>query len=127
MGPTPKSLTKLASPPILGIMAGLLPFLFDFCRVDPYAMILEPFVQLGWIFEALLHSPTLPILSSRDTRVIWWSCCLNHPDEQALGADHADEATTLKDYAGMLRKISRTEEVEKLEARAKAIREKPPQ
>ena len=42
--------------------------------------------------------------------------------EKALGPDHPDVATVLKDYAGFLREVGKTEEAETMEARAERIR-----
>ncbi len=44
--------------------------------------------------------------------------------EKALGPDHPNVATTLENYAGLLRETAREGEADKLEARAKAIRSK---
>ena len=44
--------------------------------------------------------------------------------EKALGPDHPDVATTLENYAALLRKTGRTTEATKMEARAKAVRAK---
>ena len=43
--------------------------------------------------------------------------------EKALGPEHPDDATSLENYAGLLRATGRTAEADKMEARAKAIRE----
>ncbi len=43
---------------------------------------------------------------------------------KALGSEHPDVADSLENYAGVLRKISRDDLSEKMEARAKAIRAK---
>ena len=45
-------------------------------------------------------------------------------DGKALGPDHPDVATRLEHYAALLRKIGRSDETIKMEARAKAIRAK---
>jgi tetratricopeptide (TPR) repeat protein len=42
--------------------------------------------------------------------------------EKALGPEHPNVATTLANYADLLRKLDRTAEAETMEARAKAIR-----
>jgi tetratricopeptide (TPR) repeat protein len=42
--------------------------------------------------------------------------------EKALGPEHPSVATTLANYAALLRKLDRTAEAETKEARAKAIR-----
>ncbi len=44
--------------------------------------------------------------------------------EKALGPEHPDVATSLENYAVLLRKISRRAEAAKMNARAKAIRAK---
>ena len=44
--------------------------------------------------------------------------------EKALGPQHPDVATSLENYAALLRKTERTTEATKMEARAKAIRAK---
>ncbi len=44
--------------------------------------------------------------------------------EKTLGPEHPRVATTLENYAALLRKTGRTTEAAKLEARAKAIRAK---
>jgi len=44
--------------------------------------------------------------------------------EEALGPEHLDVATSLENYACLLREIGRSEEVEEMKTRAKAIREK---
>ncbi len=44
--------------------------------------------------------------------------------EKALGPEHPDVATSLKNYAALLRKTGRATEASKMEARAKAIRAK---
>ncbi len=44
--------------------------------------------------------------------------------EKALGPDHPDVATTLENYAALLRKTGRTTEATKMEARGKAVRAK---
>ncbi len=44
--------------------------------------------------------------------------------EKALGPEHPDVAQSLENYAALLRKTGRADEVEELEARAKAIRAK---
>jgi tetratricopeptide (TPR) repeat protein len=44
--------------------------------------------------------------------------------EKALGPDHPHVATTLENYALLLRQIERDAEAAKMEARAKAIRAK---
>ena len=44
--------------------------------------------------------------------------------EKALGPEHPDVATILEDYASLLRQTSRSDEAERMEARAKAIRVK---
>ncbi len=44
--------------------------------------------------------------------------------EKALGPEHPRVATTLENYAALLRKTGRTTEATKMEARAKAIRAK---
>ena len=44
--------------------------------------------------------------------------------EKALEPDHPDVATSLQNYAALLRKTGRTAEADRLEARAKAIRAK---
>src|SRR5208283_5631638 len=44
--------------------------------------------------------------------------------EKALGPEHPDVASTLENYASLLRKMDRPEEAEPLEARARAIRAK---
>ncbi len=44
--------------------------------------------------------------------------------EGALGPEHPNVATGLKNYAALLRKTGRNSEAAKLEARAKAIRAK---
>ena len=45
--------------------------------------------------------------------------------EKALGPTHPTLAQGLENYAGLLRKLNRIPEAEKLETRAKAIRAKP--
>ena len=42
--------------------------------------------------------------------------------EKALGPDHPNVATSLENYAALLRKLDRTAEAETMEVRAKAIR-----
>jgi tetratricopeptide (TPR) repeat protein len=42
--------------------------------------------------------------------------------ENALGVEHPDVATSLENYAFLLRDMGRPEEAERLEARARAIR-----
>ncbi len=42
----------------------------------------------------------------------------------ALGPEHPDVATTLENYAALLRQIARADETERMEAPAKAIRAK---
>ena len=44
--------------------------------------------------------------------------------EKALGPEHPDVATSLENYAALLRETARVDEAERLEARAKAIRAK---
>ena len=44
--------------------------------------------------------------------------------EKALGPEHPNVATSLENYAALLRETGRTAEADKLEARAKAIRDK---
>ncbi len=44
--------------------------------------------------------------------------------EKALGPNHPHVATTLENYAALLRETGRTCEAKKMEARAKAIRVK---
>jgi hypothetical protein len=44
--------------------------------------------------------------------------------EEALGPNHPHVATTLENYAALLRESGRTCEAKKMEARAKAIRVK---
>ncbi len=44
--------------------------------------------------------------------------------EKALGSEHPHVATTLGNYAVLLRKTGRSAEATKMEARAKAIRAK---
>ncbi len=44
--------------------------------------------------------------------------------EKALGPKHPDVATSLENYAALLRATERTVEADKMEARAKAIRVK---
>ena len=44
--------------------------------------------------------------------------------EKALGPEHPDVATTLENYASLLRKMDRSQEAEPLESRARAIRAK---
>ena len=44
--------------------------------------------------------------------------------EKALGSDHPNLATSLENYAALLRKTERGNEAAKLEAHAKAIRAK---
>ena len=43
----------------------------------------------------------------------------------ALGTDHSDVATSLRNYAALLRKLNRATEAEAMEARAKAIQATP--
>ncbi len=44
--------------------------------------------------------------------------------EKALGPEHPHVATTLENYAALLRETARADEAERMEARAKAIRAK---
>ncbi len=44
--------------------------------------------------------------------------------EKALGPDHPDVATSLENYAALLRQTARADEAARVEARAKAIRAK---
>ena len=44
--------------------------------------------------------------------------------EKALGPEHPKVATSLENYAGLLRATGRTAEADEMEARAKAIRDK---
>ena len=44
--------------------------------------------------------------------------------EKALGPNHPHVATTLENYAALLRETGRTAKADKMEARAKAIRDK---
>ena len=44
--------------------------------------------------------------------------------EKALGTEHPDVAASLGNYAALLRQTARTDEAERMEARAKAIRAK---
>ena len=44
--------------------------------------------------------------------------------EKALGPDHPDVATSLENYAAMLREVGRGAEAEEMESRAEAIRAK---
>ncbi len=44
--------------------------------------------------------------------------------EKAVGPEHPDVATSLKNYAALLRETGRGNEAARLEARAKAIRAK---
>ncbi len=44
--------------------------------------------------------------------------------EKALGTEHPNVATSLENYADLLRSTGRTSEADKMEARAKAIRDK---
>ena len=46
--------------------------------------------------------------------------------EKALGPEHPNVAATLGNYAKLLREMNRDAEAEKMEARAKAIREQSP-
>ena len=45
-------------------------------------------------------------------------------DEKALGPDHPNVATTLENYAALLRKTQRNAEAVKMEARARTIQAK---
>ena len=45
-------------------------------------------------------------------------------DEKALGPDHPNVATTLENYAALLRETQRNAEATEMEARAKEIRAK---
>ncbi len=45
-------------------------------------------------------------------------------DEKALGPEHPDVATSLENYAALLRQTARADQAERMEARAKAIRAK---
>jgi tetratricopeptide (TPR) repeat protein len=45
-------------------------------------------------------------------------------DEKALGPEHRDVATSLENYAALLRETGRGEKAEEMEARAKTIRAK---
>ncbi len=45
-------------------------------------------------------------------------------DEKALGPEHRDVATSLENYAALLRETDREDKAEEMEARAKAIRVK---
>jgi hypothetical protein len=47
-------------------------------------------------------------------------------EEKALGPDHPEVATTLKNLAKLYRKTGRETEAEPLETRAVAIRNQPP-
>ena len=42
--------------------------------------------------------------------------------EEALGPEHLDVATSLENYAGLLRETGRSEEAEEMETRAEAIK-----
>ncbi len=44
--------------------------------------------------------------------------------EKALGTEHPNVATSLENYAALLRKMNREADAVQMEARAKAIREK---
>ena len=44
--------------------------------------------------------------------------------EKALGPEHPELATSLENYAALLRQTGRADEAERMEARAKAIRAK---
>ncbi len=44
--------------------------------------------------------------------------------EKALGPEHPDVATSLENYAALLRQTARIDKAERMEARAKAIRAK---
>ena len=44
--------------------------------------------------------------------------------EKALGPEHPDVATSLENYAALLRQTAHADEAERMEARAKAIRAK---
>ncbi len=44
--------------------------------------------------------------------------------EKALGPEHPHVATSLENYAGLLRETGREDRAEEMEARAKAIRAK---
>ncbi len=44
--------------------------------------------------------------------------------ENALGPEHPDVATSLENYAALLRETARADEAERMEARAKAIHAK---
>ncbi len=44
--------------------------------------------------------------------------------EKALGPEHPHVATSLENYAALLRQTARADEAERMEARAKAIRAK---
>ncbi len=44
--------------------------------------------------------------------------------EKALGPEHSDVATTLENYAALLRQTARADKAERMEARATAIRAK---
>ena len=44
--------------------------------------------------------------------------------EKSLGSEHSHVATSLENYAALLRQTARADQAEKLEARAKAIRAK---
>ena len=47
------------------------------------------------------------------------------PPAMGQGPEHPDVATTLENYAALLRQTARADEAERMEARAKAIRAKP--
>ncbi len=44
--------------------------------------------------------------------------------EKALGPEHPDVATSLENYAALLRQTARADQAERMEARAKAMRAK---
>ncbi len=44
--------------------------------------------------------------------------------EKALGPEHPDVATSLENYAAILRQTARADQAERMEARAKAMRAK---
>ncbi len=44
--------------------------------------------------------------------------------EKAIGPEHPDVATSLENYAALLRQTARADEAESMEVRAKAIRAK---
>ncbi len=70
--------------------------------------------NLAGLYEAQSHYAEAEPLYQRSLAIL----------EKALGPEHTDVATTLENYAALLRETARGDEAESMEARAKSIRAK---